>query len=201
MRASDGGHGLDAACVPIHFRPERLRDGIAGLKALDNMDGFIVTAPVYADDGAVSDEVVGEGRLVGAVNTIRSRGGRAPVGRPVRRPRFRRGTGCAPWHRILSARAHLHGRGGGAGNAVASALARAKVAAITLHNRTVAKAQNLAQRLRAAHPQCDIRVGPKDPRGHDIAVNATSVGLAPGRPAVLSTCRRCRFLRWSPKSS
>jgi len=172
--------GIDAACVPIQFRPERLRDGIAGLKALDNLDGFIVTAPHKQAMVELCDEVVGEGRLVGAVNTIR----READGRLVADLFDGRGF-------VEGLRAHgtdPEGKrvfmvgAGGAGNALAFALARAKVAAITLHNRTVAKAQNLVQRLRAAYPHCDIRVGPKDARGHDIAVNATSVGLAPGDP-------------------
>jgi shikimate dehydrogenase len=144
------------------------------------MDGFIVTAPHKRAAVPLCDEVVGEGRLVGAINTVRRESDGRLVGDLFDGSGFvegLRGVGWDPARR----RIFLMGAGG-AGNALAFALARAGVAALTLHNRTAAKAEDLAGRVKAAYPACDVRTGPRDARGHDIAVNATSVGLAPGDP-------------------
>ena len=172
--------GTDAVCVPMHFTLPDLSAAFAALRALQNMDGFIVTAPHKREAAALCDEVVGEGRLVGAVNTVRRDSGGRLVGDLFDGSGFVQGLrerGRDPAGR----RVFMMGAGG-AGNALAFALARAGVGALTLHNRTSARAEDLARRLRAAYPECDVRVGPRDASGHDIAVNATSVGLAPGDP-------------------
>jgi shikimate dehydrogenase len=71
---------------------------------------------------------------------------------------------------------------GGAGTALAFALAGAGAGQLTIYNRTAPKAQSLAARVAAAFPQCEVRVGGPDPSGHDIAVNATALGLEAGDP-------------------
>jgi len=78
---------------------------------------------------------------------------------------------------LLVGEPYWRAEAGSAGNAVAFALARAGVAAVTIHNRTASRAADLAQRLCVAYPRCAVTVGPKDARGFDVAVNATSVGL------------------------
>jgi shikimate dehydrogenase len=167
--------GIDAVSVPFDAAPERFADAIRGLRAFENLGGFVVTAPHKQAMLALCDEVVGEARLVGAVNTVR----RDPDGRLVGElfdgQGFVRGL-LAHGHVLTGKRVFLNGAGG-AGNAVAFALARAGVAAITVHNRTASRAVDLVQRLARAYPQCAVAVGPKDARGFDIAANATSVGL------------------------
>jgi shikimate dehydrogenase len=166
---------IDAVSVPFDVAPERFSDAIRGLRALENLGGFVVTAPHKQAMAALCDEVVGEALLVGAVNTVR----REPHGRLVGElfdgQGFVRGL-LAHGHVLTGKRVFLNGAGG-AGNALAFALARAGVAAITVHNRTVSRAADLVQRLARAYPQCAVAVGPKDARGFDIAANATSVGL------------------------
>jgi shikimate dehydrogenase len=54
------------------------------------------------------------------------------------------------------------------------------VAALTICNRTAARAEDLVRRLAAAYPQCEVQVGPRDASGHDAAVNTTTLGLQPG---------------------
>jgi shikimate dehydrogenase len=173
--------GVDAVCLPLHCRPDNLGGAFAGLRALENVDGFIVTAPYKQAAVSLCDEVTGEGKLVGAVNTIRREAGGRLVGDLFDGSGFIAGLRARGWD-PAGRRVFMMGAGG-AGNALAFALARARATAITIHNRTVSKAENLAQRLQAVYRQCDIRVGRRDPRGHDIVINATSVGLAPGDPA------------------
>lgn len=170
--------GVDGVSLPFDARPEHFAAAVRGLQALDNLGGFVVTAPHKQAMVALCDEVVGEARLVGAVNTVR----RDPDGRLIGDLFDGRGFVqglLAHGHAVAGKRVFLYGAGG-AGNAVAFALARAGVASITIHNRTAARAQDLARRVAAAYPACDVSVGPKDPRGFDIAANATCVGLADG---------------------
>jgi shikimate dehydrogenase len=69
---------------------------------------------------------------------------------------------------------------GGAARAIGFALADAGVAHITFKNRTVARAEALAVQLNAAYPNL-ATVG-ASPGGHDVALNATPVGLEPEDP-------------------
>jgi shikimate dehydrogenase len=129
----------------------------------------------------------GNGRLAGAVNALR----RDPDGRLV--GDLFDGLGF-----VAGLRAHgIEPRGrrifiagaGGAGTALAFALAGEGAAALTLYNRTADKAEALAARVRQAFAGCEVRAGSADPRGHDIAVNATALGLEPGDPMPFDVAR------------
>ena len=63
--------GIDAVMVPLHVRPEDLAAAMAGLKAQANFRGLAVTIPHKLAIMAFCDEIGEQGRLVGAVNTIR----------------------------------------------------------------------------------------------------------------------------------
>ncbi|RYY89492.1 MAG: shikimate dehydrogenase [Comamonadaceae bacterium] len=170
--------GIDCVSLPFHVRPENFAAWVQGMRAQDNLDGFVVTAPHKKAMVALCDEVVGEAKLVGAVNTVR----REPDGRLVGELFDGRGfvNGLlAHGHAVAGKRVFVMGAGG-AGNAVTFALARAGVAALTVCNRTPARAEDLVRRLAAAYPQCEVRVGARDARGHDAAVNTTTLGLEAG---------------------
>ena len=140
--------GIDAISLPFDAAPARLADAIRGLRALENLGGFVVTAPHKQAMLALCDDVVGEALLVGAVNTVRrERDGRL-VGDLFDGQGFVRGL-LARGHALAGKRVFLNGAGG-AGNALAFALARAGVAAITVHNRTASRAIDLVQRLARA---------------------------------------------------
>jgi shikimate dehydrogenase len=81
-------------------------------------------------------------------------------------------------------RVYLAGAGGAA-NAIAFALADAGVAELTIANRTVAKAEDLLDRLRQCYPQLPVRLGSAEPSGHELVVNATSLGLREDDPLPL----------------
>lgn len=173
-------HGIDAVCVALQIERDDLRAGWQGLKALRNLDGFIVTAPHKAEAATLCERLTGDGEHVGVVNTVR----REPDGSFT-------GTLLDGRGFVAGLRAHGHDPGGtrvfmagagGAGNALAFALANAGVSAITIHNRTRSRAEDLAARVQAAFPRCRARAGTSDASGHDIAVNATSLGLEPHDP-------------------
>jgi shikimate dehydrogenase len=170
--------GVDCVSLPFHARPENFAQWVAGLRVMENLEGFVVTAPHKKAMAHLCDQLVGEGKLVGAVNIVRREKDGRLVGDLFDGRGFVNGL-LAHGHPLAGKRAFVMGAGG-AGNAVAFALARAGVAALTIHNRTQARAEDLTARLRRAYPQCDVRVGSRDARGHDISVNTTTLGLEPG---------------------
>ena len=52
---------IDAVCLPIHIGRDDLPRGWAGLKAIANLDGFIVTAPHKADSARLYEKLEGDG--------------------------------------------------------------------------------------------------------------------------------------------
>ena len=75
--------------------------------------------------------------------------------------------------------AYLAGAGGAA-NAIAFALIEAGVTRLTIANRTREKVDDLIARLSSIYPDADLRIGGRDPSGHDLVVNGTSLGLKAG---------------------
>ena len=53
---------------------------------------------------------------------------------------------------------------------------------LTIHNRTGARADELISRLRNACPGVESRAGSRDPSGHELVVNATSLGMREDDP-------------------
>ena len=78
---------------------------------------------------------------------------------------------------------------GGAGRAVAFAVAGAGAAGLTIANRTAARAERLARDITAGFPVMAVAAGPPDPAGHDVMVNATSLGMQPGDPLPVAVSR------------
>ena len=78
---------------------------------------------------------------------------------------------------------------GGAAVAIAFALAEAGVAAITVANRTAAKAEALVHLVNGAIGRPVAHVGPAEPRPGQLVVNATSLGLGEGDALPLATDR------------
>jgi shikimate dehydrogenase len=88
-------------------------------------------------------------------------------------------------HRI-DGRSFLLVGAGGAGAAIAFALARHRCASLRIENRTRPRAEFLAMRVRDAFPHADVRVGHEPGTRYDVAINATSLGMAAGDPLPMS---------------
>lgn len=171
-------HGIAAICVPIQIPASEIEAGFRGLKAMSNLDGFIVTAPHKADAARLVERLVGDGVLVGAVNTVRRAADGAFEGTMLDGHGFVAGL-RAQGHEVRGMRVYIAGAGGAA-SAVAFALAGAGVAGLTFFNRTPARAEALAARISAVYPAIAVAIGGRDPSGHHMAVNTTPLGLEPG---------------------
>jgi len=168
---------IDAVCLPVHIGRDDLPRGWAGLKSMINMDGFIVTAPHKAESAQLCDRLEGDGVHTRVVNTVRREADGTYSGTLLDGRGFVSGL-ISHGHDVNGRRFYLAGAGG-AGTALSFALAHSGAAAITIHNRTHSKAENLVVAVGKAYPACDVRVGTADASGHDIVVNATSLGLKP----------------------
>src|SRR5262249_7671837 len=69
---------------------------------------------------------------------------------------------------------------GGAGSAIADALAEAGAATIAIHDRHEGKAETLARSVARYHPACVAKSGPATVNGMDLLINASPTGMAPG---------------------
>jgi shikimate dehydrogenase len=172
-----GVNNIDAVCLPVHIGRDDLPRGWAGLKSVINMDGFIVTAPHKAEAARLCDRLESDGLHTGVVNTVRREKDGTFSGTLLDGRGFVRGL-TSHGHEVKGRRFYIAGAGG-AGTGLSFALAHSGAAAITLHNRTRSKAEALAAAVAKAYPACIVKVGTADASGHDIVVNATSLGLKP----------------------
>lgn len=175
--------GYDGVLVPFHARSEDLAHVVEGLRRLSNLGGLIITVPHKSAMLALCDDVSIRARDIGAVNVVRRTTEGRLVGDMLDGVGFVAGlkANCLD---PRGSRAYLAGAGGAA-NAIAFALADAGVRVLTLANRTRAKAQDLKVRLATAYPDLPVNLGSTDPRGHDLVVNATSLGLKADDPLPL----------------
>lgn len=166
--------GRDAAFVPLQVTAADLPRAWAGLTAIGNVDGLVLTMPHKQAVLPLLDALGRAARLVGAVNTAR----RLPDGR-WEGEMFDgegfvaglRARGIAPEGRGVRQKGC-----GGAGRAIAFALARAGVASLMLEDVVPGRAESLAAEVVAAFPAVATAGTP------DLLVNATPLGLAPGDP-------------------
>jgi len=170
-----GVHDTDAVCLPVHIARDDLPRGWSGLKSLLNLAGFIVTAPHKAESAQLCDRLEGDSVYTGVVNTVRRDRDGLFTGTLLDGRGFVRGLQKAG-HQVEGRRFYIAGAGG-AGTALSYALAASGASAITIHNRTRQKAEALVSGVRGAYPNCEVRLGTSNASGHDVAVNATSLGL------------------------
>jgi len=141
--------GRDAVMVPFQVAPEHLAAFANSLRTLKSFDGAIITVPHKAAMVAHCDEVSARAQALGAVNVIRRTVDNRLHGDMLDGAGFIAG--------LLGAGVVLKGRriylagAGGAASAIAFALAASGISHLTIANRTRAKAQDLCDRIAAAH--------------------------------------------------
>ena len=170
--------GVDAVMIPAHVLPDRFDATIAGLMALGNLDGLVVTVPYKARMVPFATRIGPTAALIGAVNALRREADGSWTGDMF--------DGAGFVHAMQRKGATLAGRrvalfgAGGAGSAIASALAAEGVASLAILDPDRARADSLAARLAGAFPTCDIAALTRVPASRDMIVNASTVGMRPG---------------------
>src|SRR5438477_3979011 len=136
--------GLPYLYLRYRVAPATLATALAEAKALD-MGGLNLTAPLKEAALPLVDRLTEAAERAGAVNTILFRRDGGLVGDNTDGDGFVRALGGRT--RLRGARAVVIGAGGSA-RAVATALARAGCEAVTIANRTAARAERLADVVR-----------------------------------------------------
>jgi shikimate dehydrogenase len=170
--------GANAVLLPVQVAPDRFDEVFAALKAIGNLDGLVVTVPYKPRALAHADRVSAGARCVGALNVLRREQdgtwtGDMFDGVGFVRAAERKGA------QLRGRRAALFGAGG-AGSAIAAALADAGVARVALIDPVEGKAEAVAAKLREAFPGCGFDATAALPAGADLIVNASTVGMRAG---------------------
>jgi shikimate dehydrogenase len=167
--------GLDVAVSPLHVRGADLPVVIDALRRMHNVRGFGITIPHKIDVVGLLDATTARAARIGAVNFVRRDDDGRLTGDNLDGQGFVDGLRRGGIH--LRGRRVLQLGAGGAGRAVAFGVAEAGARELVIHNRTRERAERLAADVAAAHPACTTSAGPDDPRGFDLVVNTTSMGM------------------------
>jgi shikimate dehydrogenase len=180
--------GVDAVYMPLKVDREKLGDAIQGLKALD-FKGFNVTIPYKSDVVKYVDEISEEASFIGAVNTIKNIDNRlygynTDVDGFVNSFKEEAGMG------FTGKKVMIIGAGGAA-RAIAVGVAYNGAKKITLLNRTLSKAMQIADIIISNIPpykerpdsvesfQLDDDLSAEVLQQADIIINTTSLGMHP----------------------
>ena len=183
--------GLNHCYVPLAVAPERLRDAVAGLRALDFV-GCNVTVPHKQAVREYMQEISEEAQAVGAVNTLVRRGdGWAGYNSDVpgflatlANTRFAPTTATEEGFECRGKRTLILGAGGAA-RGIIYALARSG-ATVVIVNRTPSRAEALAREMSLLFPGAALEALPltpaalkKEAETAHLLVNTTTVGMWP----------------------
>jgi len=171
--------GIPGMYVPLHVKPEHLAEAVTGTKAL-GFSGFNVTIPHKVEMLKLMDELDESAVCCGAVNTVVIQDGKLKgyntdgIGY-VRSLKEELNSELSGKHiTILGA--------GGAARGVVYALLREQPASVTVINRTVDKAEQLATEF--SDDMLQVQSGSYDTLDKvllqtDILINTTSIGMSP----------------------
>src|SRR5438874_709486 len=169
----------DAVCIPFQVEADDLSAFVTGARAMKNLSGVLVTMPHKQRMLAFVDELHPTARQVGALNVIRCDADGRWVGAIFD------GLGCVlgmQWEGNHPANKSVLLIGaGGAGRAIAFAVASAGARTLAIFDVDERRADDLAKSV-AASTGCSTHVGAPDPHGYEIVINATPLGMKPDNP-------------------
>jgi len=178
--------GADAVCIPFQVEADDLSAFVAGARVMRNLAGVLVTMPHKQRMMAFVDDLHPTARQVGALNVIRCHADGRWVGAIFD------GLGCVlgmQWEGYHPANKSVLLMGaGGAGRAIAFAVASAGARSLAISDVDQGRAANLAEAVAAA-TGCPTRVGEPDPHGYGIVINATPLGMKPDDPMPVDASR------------
>ncbi|TIR50665.1 MAG: shikimate dehydrogenase [Mesorhizobium sp.] len=167
--------GADIACVPLHVPADNLSMAWAGLNAMSNLVGFGITLPHKQAAVGLCDSLDPIAARVGAVNLVRRERDGSFRGYQFDGKGFVRG--LLSKGVVIENRKVLMVGAGGAAVAIAFALVEAGADSITVSNRTIKKAEVLAELVNADFGRQVAKVGSDTPQAGQLVINATFLGL------------------------
>jgi shikimate dehydrogenase len=169
--------GHDIAISPLHVKAADLAQTIAAIRGFQNVVGFGITIPHKIAVASLIDELLPQAKLVGSVNFVRREADGRLVGDNLDGIGFI--DGAKEDGIDFQGKRVLQIGAGGAGRSIAFSLAGAGAKALGIHNRTEAKARDLAAAVHKAFPTCDVFAAPADAAGFDAVVNTSASGMKP----------------------
>jgi shikimate dehydrogenase len=167
--------GRDAILVPLHVLPEDFDTVLLQLLKLANLGGLVFTIPYKVRACVLADVLGAQAQVVGAINALVKRGdGRWQA-------EIFDGLGCVEAFRrraipFAAKRVMLLGAGG-AGSAIAVAVAHERPASLHIFDVDAARASALAATVARAHPGIAVTAGAATTADADILLNASPVGM------------------------
>lgn len=179
--------GIDAVVVPMGCRPDAFPQVLRSLFALENVRGALVTMPHKVSVVGMLDVATPAVRIAGACNAVK----RLPDGRLAGDQFDGEGfvRGVSRKGAALGGASALLVGCGGVGSAIGASLAGAGVTRMALFDTRPAAADGLAARLASHYPKLQLSTGIRDPRGFDVVVNCTPLGMEPGDELPLDVAR------------
>ncbi len=179
--------GIDAVVVPMGCRPADYPNFLKLVFRLSNIHGALITMPHKITTMGLLDEISTNARVAGACNAVKlSTDGRL-IGDMFDGEGFVRGL-ARKGQPISGAKALMIGAGG-VGSAIAASLAGAGLTHLALHDDNKAALEGLKSRLNTYYPAVQVTKGTNDPRGFDIVINATPLGMHKDDPLPLDMTR------------
>jgi shikimate dehydrogenase len=179
--------GLNAVVVPMGLKAKDFAVALPLILRLSNTSGALITMPHKVSVVGLLDNVSTAVQVAGSCNAVkRTREGKL-VGDMFDGEGFVRGL-RRKGQQIDGVSALVVGSGG-VGSAIAASLAGAGLARIALFDVNAEAMDGLAQRLKLHFPKLAITTGSNNPKGHDIIVNATPLGMEQGDPMPLDVSR------------
>jgi shikimate dehydrogenase len=167
--------GRNAILVPFDILPGDFEPTVRQLILMPNLDGLIFTIPYKQAACALVSALGDQARQVGAINAAT----RAPGGHWI--GEIFDGIGCVEafrrnGHDFRDRRVQLIGAGG-AGRAIAVAIAFHKPRAIRIFDLDAKRAESLIETIAAIDPQIEARFGDPKVEDVDFLLNASPVGM------------------------
>jgi shikimate dehydrogenase len=169
--------GIDAVLVPAHVPAQRFDDVIPALMALGNLDGLLVTVPFKVRMLPFANRLGAAARCIGAVNALRREADGSWTGDMFDGAGFVRG--AENKGESLRGRRVLMFGAGGAGSAIACALAEAGVQSIGIVDPQADRVDALVRALHDAFPECKLAAATSKTAEIDMVINASPVGMRP----------------------
>jgi shikimate dehydrogenase len=173
--------GIDARYELLELEPDALEGAVNEARGPDWL-GLQVTAPYKRLVAGLCDEVAADAATIGAVNSVARSISGDLMGFNTDAPGFRAGVELAMGRPLAAADVVVAGAGGAA-HAVVFACLSAGARRVTIGNRTVSSAAELAHRFADVGAGSICALALDDPafaaalRSADLAVNATTVGM------------------------
>jgi shikimate dehydrogenase len=179
--------GIDAVVVPMGATAQDYPEFFKYVFRLSNILGALVTMPHKRTTASLVDRQSRAVAIAGACNAVRlgvdgKLEGDLFDGYGFVSAMMRAG------EKIKNSSALIVGAGG-VGSAIAGALAEHDVGELGLYDVVPGLSEQLRDRLHTHFKNLEIKTGSNDPKGYDIIVNATPIGLAAGDPISVDVSR------------